>query len=760
MFKGRLILNSPIVLGVTTFIVLNASIGYAEEAKTLSAKTGFENATTSGIHEQDRTDQHVRGPSGHRLLSAKYPILPRYKFLCWIGCFKNTADPKSVSVSNFGLPGIVDMPSAQRLPDGEIILTQQLHEALARSGMSFQLLPRLGVAFRYSGHGTGGNEANGRVNHDRSFDAHLNLIEGSKYLPSVAIGLRDFIGTGWYSSEYVVATKTLGPINATAGLGFGRLAGKNAFSNPLGALSNDFKLRDKNEVGRGGTLGTINWFQGNASPFAGVTYQYSPHLRFAVEYNPDRMLREANYLKLNSPWNFSAQYRFNDMMSVSAQFLHGSTFSLGAVINLNPKRPPHGAGKETSPVPMRARGADAGAIETDETSLKNILRIDGFDVLRIQEHEAHMRIELKNTKYRSYAQALGRASATIQRFSGDHIKNATVSFFKKGIEVASYKIDLERVSWEQFTGETKIGDQGSISESNYYSPGINVEPVPKFRYGFGPYFSHRLFNPDLPFSVETGMELGVEYNFTPKLSVSATVRKSLLSNFTDNKRLGSGGGTLPPVQSSWGKYDIAGQDGHINDFTLSYLNRLSTEVYARGHAGFLEPMFAGIGGELLYMPKSSPFAFGVDIHHVRQRDYEMLFDLQRYESTVGKLSMYYDNGGPFNLEMNVGKYLAGDWGATTSVSRRFANGWEVGAYATLTDVPFDKFGEGSFDKGLYVTLPLDWLTGSPTMSQRTFTVRPITRDGGARLASARQLYGLVRDAREKQVLREQGRIWK
>ena len=64
-----------------------------------------------------------------------------------------------------------------------------------------------------------------------------------------------------------------------------------------------------------------------------------------------------------------------------------------------------------------------------------------------------------------------------------------------------------------------------------------------------------------------------------------------------------------------------------------------------------------------------------------------------------------------------------------------ANGWEVGAYATLTDVPFNQFGEGSFDKGIYVTLPMDWLTGSPSMSQRTFMIRPITRDGGARLAS-------------------------
>ena len=142
------------------------------------------------------------------------------------------------------------------------------------------------------------------------------------------------------------------------------------------------------------------------------------------------------------------------------------------------------------------------------------------------------------------------------------------------------------------------------------------------------------------------------------------------------------------------------------------------------------------------------------------RAFDMRFDLRDYETTVGKISLYYDGGGPFNLEVNAGRYLAGDWGATTKISRRFANGWEVGAYATLTEVPFEDFGEGSFDKGIYVTLPLDWLKGSPSMSRRSFTIRPITGDGGATLASGRQLYNLIRNAQEANVKREIGRLWK
>ena len=63
-----------------------------------------------------------------------------------------------VTVSNFGLPGIVDLPTARGFPDGELVVTQQLHKSLARSGISFQALPRVGVSFRYTGHGINGGK--------------------------------------------------------------------------------------------------------------------------------------------------------------------------------------------------------------------------------------------------------------------------------------------------------------------------------------------------------------------------------------------------------------------------------------------------------------------------------------------------------------------------------------------------------------------------------------------------------------------------
>ena len=121
---------------------------------------------------------------------------------------------------------------------------------------------------------------------------------------------------------------------------------------------------------------------------------------------------------------------------------------------------------------------------------------------------------------------------------------------------------------------------------------------------------------------------------------------------------------MPRVHSSWPLYDLAGQNGHITKLKFSHVKNVGPGLYSRAHAGLLGPFFAGIGGEILYKPARWPVGIGVDIHRVRQRDYDMRFDLLDYETTT-VISLYYDAGGIFDIEINAGRYLAGDWGVTT-----------------------------------------------------------------------------------------------
>jgi hypothetical protein len=171
-------------------------------------------------------------------------------------------------------------------------------------------------------------------------------------------------------------------------------------------------------------------------------------------------------------------------------------------------------------------------------------------------------------------------------------------------------------------------------------------------------------------------------------------------------------------------------------------------------------MFAGVSGELLWYPHGNRLALGAELNYVAQRDFDQLFGLRDYQVATGHVSAYYDLGHGFQAQLDVGRYLAGDLGATFSLDRRFENGWNIGAFATLTDVPFDQFGEGSFDKGIRLTIPLDWISGRPTRARTDLVIRPILRDGGARLNVDGRLYELVRPANGTELTDGWGRFWR
>ena len=114
----------------------------------------------------------------------------------------------------------------------------------------------------------------------------------------------------------------------------------------------------------------------------------------------------------------------------------------------------------------------------------------------------------------------------------------------------------------------------------------------------------------------------------------------------------------------------------------------------------------------------------------------------------------------FQAQLDVGRYLAGDVGATLSLDREFANGMRVGAFVTKTSMSAKEFGEGSFDKGIRIDLPLAWFLGRPTQKVAGMVLRPITRDGGAKLRVNNRLYETIRSNQQSKLDAAWGRFWK
>jgi hypothetical protein len=209
-------------------------------------------------------------------------------------------------------------------------------------------------------------------------------------------------------------------------------------------------------------------------------------------------------------------------------------------------------------------------------------------------------------------------------------------------------------------------------------------------------------------------------------------------------------------------FQLYGGDGHptLSRLTLAHYGHPGENLYTRVTAGYLERMYGGISTELLWKPVESRLGLGVEINYVRKRDYEALLGFQDYDVVTGHASAYYDIGNGFHGRVDAGRYLAGDWGATFALDREFENGWSVGGYFTLTDIPFEDFGEGSFDKGIRVAIPIDFLTGRPTRRTVANTLRSLTRDGGARLDVEDRLYEVVRDAHYGDLEDTWGRFWR
>ena len=149
-------------------------------------------------------------------------------------------------------------------------------------------------------------------------------------------------------------------------------------------------------------------------------------------------------------------------------------------------------------------------------------------------------------------------------------------------------------------------------------------------------------------------------------------------------------------------------------------------------------MFSGVGVEYLYHKQNTNYSFGLEVFDVYKRDYDWGFGLLDYKNTMATSSFYYRNYGtiPFDMRITAGEYLAGDVGSTIEFSRTFRNGVSFGVFATFTDVSFEQFGEGSFDKGIHFNIPIYG-------NFINYTWKPLTKDPGSTLSRRTTLQNLL-----------------
>ena len=305
------------------------------------------------------------------------------------------------------------------------------------------------------------------------------------------------------------------------------------------------------------------------------------------------------------------------------------------------------------------------------------------------------------------------------------------------------EIVVKRENFEQselkFNGPEKLWESISVSNSKdsfFYDEEDSIE---RFSWSLYPYIDTSLFDPDDPIRFTVGAELLTKYKFLASTSISGSLRQPIAGTLDDIERGPKMG--LPNVRSDFMYYhrDIS-SNLFINYLTLNQYLKPSPNLYAIVNVGFLELMHAGVRAEVIWKKNTKPYGFGLDVAQVQKRDTYGGFKLKNEHFDTYLASMYYDLPNDWIIKVDGGKYLAGDFGSTISIQRTFNNGWEIGAFATITDVPFNTWGEGSFDKGITIKAPMNWFSGTKSRSYASTIIRPITGDGGAKLNLSREKY--------------------
>lgn len=673
--------------------------------------------------------------------------------------------------NTYGTPGgLIDMPTAEMAPDGQLGSTFAYFDGASKTTLTFQLTPRLTGSFRYAG--TDNLTPQFSTYYDRSFDLRFRVFNETDWTPAVAVGLQDFVGTGLLGGEYIVATKSIGDrLRVTGGVGWGRLGSYNSFGS-TGSRPGF------NPLSTGGDFSTDDWFRGDYSFFGGASFDVTDKLSFSAEYSSDAYDQEVGVgiFERKTPWNFGATYKVTNDVHLSAYSLHGSEFGARINLTLNPKNAPAPGGAEGAPVPVavRAPGSAAdlgwttepGNTQVITNSVNKSLDRDGIDLdgITVSGRTAHVRI--RNNTYDAGAQALGRTLRNLSRTLPASVETIHVTQMVNGIPAST--MTLSRSQLERLENEPAASALAAATFSDTLRFSDFPEPLPgvypQFNWSLAPYVRTSYFDPNEPIRADAGARLKASYQFGGGWIAQGSVSQKLVGNLDGINQVNNS--LLPHVRSDAQLY-VRNDEPVIDNLTVAKYFRPAENFYGRVTVGYLESMYAGVSAEMLWKPVNSRLAFGVEANYVEPRDFDQMFGIRSRTTpggviprASGHVSAYYDFGNGFHGQVDAGRYLAGDWGATVALDREFANGWKVGAFMTKTDVSAAQFGEGSFDKGIRLTVPLSWALGTPTKKKTSMTLKPITRDGGARLSVDGRLYDTIRDSHQPEIAKSWGKFWR
>jgi hypothetical protein len=676
--------------------------------------------------------------------------------------------PISPSSSNMGNTGILETPNAKFMKPGSLRVS--FSSSFPYEYTSFNATPFswMEANYRYAEiknekYGPSAYSGNQSLK-DKGFDLKIRLFKESSFFPAIATGLRDIAGTGLFASEYIVATKSFKDLDLSVGMGWGLLGRANNISNPLASLEDKFETRNSYE-GEGGEFSSGNWFSGDTAIFGGAEY----HLRklgltIKLEYDTSEYDKDSNNpLLVDSRLNYGLLFNYSKNLNLGIAYERGNTFRASFNIKGNffedtIKKP---SPKNVISLSKEQQERSFKNKNLFYTSLNNSLKDESIYIQAATYKDKEIDVAIASPKFKSFTRIAGRTMRITSALASDdverinvHNMNGDLEIFKISFDRKEFiQSDLKEGSASEVLAKSSIVSNSKIPlyETAAFQPSVNF---PEFTWNMSPGLKHQIGGPEGFYLGQLFWSTNTIVKFKRNLSLYTSFGINIYDTFKDFNNPSSS--QLPHVRSDIQDYLKEGKN-NIQRMKLEYMFSPYKDIFIKADMGLLEEMFAGVGGEILYRPFKRNYALGLNLYRVRQRGYEQLFKLRKYETNTGHLG-FYTSVKDVNIQLQIGKYLAGDTGFTLDLGKRFSTGFTLGVFATKTNVPKEIFGEGSFDKGFYFSIPTSLFYSDFRTGNISFGLQPLTKDGGAMLSGHNGLWGILGDTNKKAVLNDWNEI--
>lgn len=673
----------------------------------------------------------------------------------------------------------MQMPTARMSKEGEFNFSFTNSNEYTFYNVSLQVLPWLETTIRYTtvsdipydpSFPDVDNEKT-----DKGIDLKVRLLEESKFIPELSVGMRDFAGTGLFDGEFIVATKRysntkLGTFDFTLGLGWGYLGTRDNISSPTCKISDNFCTRPDDFVSTGGTSNIDRLFKGPTALFGGIEYQtlHEP-LRFKVEYDSNNYSEDFPVVEAgvdmtpHTPWNFGVLYRLGHMADLRLSYERGDTLVAGVSLYTNFNEMP--SFWRDTPTPEVNDDQPDQLSDVDwERVTKELDKVAGYQNAQLYVSENTVSVVGEQKKYRDRTEAHEKASAVLYNEMPENIDTFTINERSRGLigEQTVISKDKYRDFAEVNYVDPVISDATSTSGIKPQGD-LAYDGFERFDWGFAPKLAQTLGNPEDFYLFSVGLSGNASYWLSDNLEIGGSLYWDWYNNYDKFDYVTPPDGTsVPRVRTMFRAY----QNEHavtMSNLQLTWFQEYSDTMDQQFYAGYLESMFAGVGTEFLYRPKGANWALGADVNLVSQRDPESYFGVydEKWQHIpeygrpfqvvdkgfTGFVSGYYYPQWDFlqdlMIQVDVGQFLAGDVGTQVNVSKQFKSGVIAGAFASISDLSADEFGEGSFTKGFYISIPFDIMTVKPSNNRANFSWQPLTRDGGQKLGRKYSLIELT-----------------